>query len=73
MNDLSPCLIKAGMLPIYVSMLGNKNAPHTEFAEQLNFALDELSKDGTVKKLLNTQIRNLTISNLYGTCIGNKW
>ncbi|MUJ20433.1 ATP-binding protein [Aliivibrio fischeri] len=63
MNDLSPSLIEAGMLPIYVSMWGNKGAPHAEFAEQLAFALDELSKEGAVKKLLNTQIRKLAIGN----------
>lgn len=63
MNDLSPGLIDAGMLPIYISMWGNKSAPHAEFAEQLAFALDELSKEGAVKKLLNTQIKKLAIGN----------
>lgn len=63
LNDLSPHLIELGMLPIYISMWGNKSAPHSEFAQQLSVALDEISHSGAVKRLLNTQVRKLAVGN----------
>ncbi len=65
LNDLSPYLIQEGMMPIYVNMWGNKSAPHTEFAEQLALALDELKQEGAVKRFLNTEIRKLAIGNQF--------
>lgn len=66
LNDLSPYLIDEGLLPIYINMWGNKNAPHQEFIEQLSIALDELTKEGAVKKFLNTEIRKLALGNQFG-------
>ncbi|MCY9874052.1 hypothetical protein [Vibrio barjaei] len=63
LNDLSPYLQELDMLPIYISMWGNKQSPHSEFAEQLSVALDEIGQEGAVKRLLNTQIRKLAVGN----------
>lgn len=63
LSDLSPELIEQGMLPIYINMWGNKSAPHTEFAEQLASALDEIKQEGALKRLLNTEIKKLAIGN----------
>ncbi|MGF1773106.1 ATP-binding protein [Vibrio wakamikoensis] len=63
LSDLSPELINNGLLPIYINMWGNKSAPHTEFAEQLARALDEIKQEGALKRLLNTEIKKLAIGN----------
>ncbi|WP_210498774.1 P-loop NTPase fold protein [Vibrio crassostreae] len=65
LNDLSPYLIQEGLMPIYINMWGNKSAPHTEFAEQLAIALDELKQEGALKRFLNTEIKKLAIGNQF--------
>lgn len=63
LHDLSPHLIELGMTPIYISMWGNKNSPHIEFVDRLTDALDELSKEGAVSRLLKSQIHKLAVGN----------
>ncbi len=65
LNDLCPYLLKEGLIPVYVNMRGNTSAPHSEFAEQLAIALDEIEQDGTPKRFLNTEIKKLAISNQF--------
>ncbi|MDA9557252.1 hypothetical protein N9R79_07090 [Vibrio sp.] len=61
LHDLSPYLIDKGLTPIYINMWGNKNAPQNEILCQLQSAYNELSKEGSVKRILNTEIEQMAI------------
>ncbi|MBE8233553.1 MAG: hypothetical protein HAW67_07420 [Endozoicomonadaceae bacterium] len=65
LNDLSPELIERNLIPIYINAWGNKEQPHVEFAEQLATALDELTKEGAVKRFLNAEIRKFAIGSQF--------
>ncbi|MGR5366918.1 ATP-binding protein [Photobacterium damselae] len=66
LNDLSPELLKNGILPIYINMWGNKSAPHAEFIQQLSSVLHEIKNEGMVKRLLNSEIQKFAIGNQIG-------
>lgn len=66
LHDLSPFLLANNLTPIYINMWGNKNSPQTEFIEQLSEALNELTKEGLVKRLLNADIEKLAIGSQFG-------
>ena len=66
LHDLSPYLIDKGLTPIYINMWGNKNAPQNEIISQLQAAYNELSQEGTIKRILNTEMEQMAIDAGFG-------
>jgi len=60
-NDLSPELIEAGCIPIYISLWSDRSAPHNEFIAKLEAALFAVKNKSTLRSLLNTDVTKLAV------------
>lgn len=56
LKDLTPSLVKANCLPVYISLWSNKNAPQKEMINKLQMALEQLGEKGTLQSVLSAEI-----------------
>lgn len=59
LKDLTPSLIKANCIPVYISMWSNKNAPQKEIINKLHMSLGQLGKKNTLQSVLATEITKI--------------
>ncbi|PAJ73234.1 hypothetical protein CJF42_16745 [Pseudoalteromonas sp. NBT06-2] len=56
LKDLTPSLVKANCIPVYISMWSNKNAPQKEMINKLQMALKQLGKKNALQSVLKAEI-----------------
>jgi hypothetical protein len=59
LKDLTPSLVKANCIPVYISMWSNKNAPHKEIINKLQMAIQHVGKKGVLASVLTAEITKL--------------
>jgi len=59
LKDLTPELVKANCIPVYISMWSNKNAPQKEIINKLQMSLDQLGKKGALQSVLTAEITKI--------------
>lgn len=59
LKDLTPSLVKANCIPVYISMWSNKNAPHKEIINKLQMAIQQVGKKGVLASVLTAEITKL--------------
>ena len=59
LKDLTPSLVKANCLPVYISMWSNKNAPQKEIINKLQRSLEQLGKKNALQSLLSAEVTKL--------------
>jgi len=60
LKDLSPSLVKADCLPVYISMWSNKNAPQKEIINKLQMVLEKLDKRSALQSVLRAEITKVS-------------
>lgn len=56
LKDLTPALLKANCIPVYISMWSNKNAPQKEIINKLQLSIDQLGKKSAMQSVLTAEI-----------------
>ncbi len=70
LKDLTPSLVKANCLPVYISMWSNKNAPQKEIINKLQISLKQIGKKSAIQSVLTaeiTKVKALGITAEFGT------
>jgi len=61
LKDLSPSLVNANCLPVYISMWSNKNAPQKEIINKLQLALKEVNSKSAAHSVLSAEVTKVKV------------
>ena len=56
LKDLTPSLVKAHCIPVYISMWSNKNAPQKEIINKLQLSLEQIGQKSALQSVLTAEI-----------------
>ncbi len=62
-KDLTPALLKADCIPVYISLWSDRSAPHNEFIAKLQAALLAIKNKSALRSLLNSDVTKLAVGN----------